>query len=79
MTTKEEIRHLEAQFNIFMSWENYGSEWHIDHKKPKSLFHFKTKEDNEFKRCWSLDNLQPLEAKFNLQKGNKLFKKYAKL
>lgn len=78
-TVHDLIRHIESQFNMFMSWSNYGSDWHIDHKKPKSMFHFKSMDDDEFKRCWSLDNLQPLEVVFNLQKGKKLFKKYAHL
>lgn len=59
---------IECQFLPGMSWENYG-EWHIDHKKPKVLFNFKTKYDNNFKNCWLLANLQPLWAKDNLVKN----------
>ena len=29
--------HLEKQFTSEMSWSNYGSYWHIDHKIPKSF------------------------------------------
>ena len=54
-----------------MNWENYGSYWHIDHIKPKSLFIFESLEDEEFKQCWSLNNLRPLEAKENIRKGNR--------
>ena len=39
-----------------MSWDNYGSDWYIDHKIPDS---------------WSLNNLQPMWAKDNLAKGNR--------
>jgi hypothetical protein len=63
--------HLEKQFNNGMSWENYG-EWHIDHIKPISSFIFEGSEDEEFKKCWSLDNLQPMWGLENIKKSNKL-------
>jgi len=28
-------------------------------------------EDENFKKCWSLDNLRPLSAKINILDGNK--------
>lgn len=62
--------YLEKKFDKNMSWENYGKYWHIDHIKPKSLFNFCSLEDDEFKKCWSLNNLQPLEAKENIRKSN---------
>ena len=63
--------HLEKQFTSEMTWENYGSYWHVDHMIPKSWFTYKEFSDEEFKKCWSLDNLQPLEAKENIKKGNR--------
>ena len=63
--------HLENKFDDKMSWENYGSYWHVDHIKPVSLFNFSSIEDQEFKDCWALNNLQPLEAIENIKKGNK--------
>ena len=69
-TIDELKKHLEKQFKSGMSWENYG-EWHIDHKKPVSMFNFNSPEDPEFKLCWCLANLQPLWAKDNIIKGNK--------
>jgi hypothetical protein len=72
--TVEQLKeHLEKQFDDKMSWENYGTYWHIDHIKPQSKFVFTSKEDLEFKNCWALDNLQPLEAKENIRKSNKWF------
>lgn len=62
-------QHLEGLFTSGMTWENYG-EWHIDHIKPVSSFNFDTI-NNEFNKCWSLDNLQPLWAKDNLSKSDK--------
>jgi len=65
-------KHLEEQFTNGMNWENYG-EWHIDHIKPISSFEFDSSEDEQFKVCWSLDNLQPMWGIENIKKGNKIF------
>ncbi|MFW5903050.1 MAG: HNH endonuclease signature motif containing protein, partial [archaeon] len=59
-TFNELKEHLENQFTDKMNWGNYGDYWEIDHIKPKSSFDFEKPEDQEFKDCWSLDNLQPL-------------------
>jgi hypothetical protein len=61
--------HLETQFTYGMSWENHGLfGWHIDHIIPLSSA--KT-EDDLIKLC-HYTNLQPLWAKDNLRKSNKL-------
>ena len=39
-------------------------------------FTYETPEDIDFKRCWALKNLQPLEAKENLRKQAKLDKPF---
>jgi len=52
-TQEDLITHLEKQFNNGMTWENYG-DWHVDHKRPITLFKFKDISDDEFKKCWSL-------------------------
>lgn len=59
--------HLELLFMAGMSWENRGL-WHIDHRIPKSFFRYETPEDEAFKQCWALSNLQPLWAEVNLKK-----------
>ena len=61
--------HLERQFDNKMNWGNYGSYWSLDHKKPRKLFKYNTIHDIEFKNCWRLENLQPLEKIKNLSKG----------
>lgn len=66
--------HLEKLFTPEMNWENYGSYWHVDHKLPIAFFSFDSPEDIEFKICWALDNLQPLEALKNMSKGGKVEK-----
>lgn len=70
-TKTDLINHLEKQFRDGMTWDNHGAVWHIDHIKPISWFKFTSKDDEEFKECWSLTNLQPLLVSENLSKGNK--------
>lgn len=53
-----------------MSFENYG-DWHIDHIVPVALFDYKDFTSEEFKWCWSLDNIQPLWGEANLVKNSK--------
>jgi hypothetical protein len=67
-TLKDLIKYLESQFDDKMNWENYGSYWHVDHIKPRSLFKYTFPEDPEFKECWALKNLQPLEKIANIRK-----------
>lgn len=62
---------LEVQFQKGMTWNNYGK-WHIDHIRPISSFNFTTFTDSEFKKCWSLKNLQPLWASDNVRKKDKI-------
>lgn len=69
-TVMELHKHLESQFTDGMSWDNMG-EWHIDHIRPVKSFNFISTECEDFKKCWALNNLQPLWAKDNLSKGNK--------
>ena len=73
-TLEDLIRHLEAQFKDGMTWNNHGRNgWHIDHKIPISLFNITSTKSKGFEKCWELSNLQPLWAKENLEKHNKLF------
>ena len=67
-TTEQLKQHLESKFKPGMTWENYGSYWHIDHIKPKSWFEVSSIEDPKLLECWSLNNLQPLEASINCSK-----------
>lgn len=69
-TLQDLMEHLESKFQPGMTWDNYG-QWHIDHVIPISYFDYTSYEDESFKICWSLDNLQPLWAKDNLKKSNK--------
>jgi hypothetical protein len=70
-TPDELINHLEKQFTDTMTWDNYGI-WHVDHKLPITSFDIQEMGDEEFMKCWSLDNLQPMWGEENLRKSNKL-------
>ena len=63
--------HLERLFKDGMNWDNYVLYgWHIDHKIPIAAFNFEKPQDIDFKKCWSLKNLQPMWALENLQKND---------
>ena len=71
--TKNELTiHLESHFTEEngYTWDNMG-EWHIDHIRPVSSFDFDSTDHPDFKKCWALDNLQPLWASDNCSKGAK--------
>lgn len=71
--TFQDLRdHLESQFDFHMSWENHGKYWHIDHIYPQSKLPYTSMEDENFKKCWDLNNLRPLEKIANIKKGNKI-------
>lgn len=74
-------QHLESKFQFGMSWENYGSKWHIDHIIPLTAFNLQ--DIIHFRAACNYKNLQPLWAKDNISKGNKFkeenFKNYLKL
>lgn len=74
-TLKELMNYLEKLFQQGMTWNNYGK-WHIDHKIPISAFNFNSPNDIDFKRCWTLSNLQPLWATENHSKKNSLNKPF---
>ena len=62
--------YLEKLFIVGMSWDNYG-EWHIDHIIPLSS----AKTEEEVYKLCHYSNLQPLWAKDNLKKSNKILEK----
>ena len=70
-TIQDFKKHIENLFTEGMSWEKF-SDVHIDHVIPRSFFKFKSTDDVEFKMCWRLENLQPLWAKDNIIKSDKI-------
>lgn len=61
--------YLEIQFTDGMTWDNMG-EWHIDHIIPCSSFDLT--DIQQQMRCFHYSNLQPLWAKDNLSKSDKI-------
>lgn len=61
-------QHLEKQFKSGMTWENYGSYWHVDHRIPLAS----GSSPEEIKGLSHWTNLQPLEALENLIKSDKV-------
>ena len=70
-TPQQLKKHIEIQFDNWMTWKNYG-EWHIDHIIPQSKLLYDSLDHPNFRKCWALENLCPLEAKENIKKGNKI-------
>ena len=62
-------KHLEAQFQAGMTWDNHG-DWHIDHIKPCAAFDLA--DERQQRECFHYSNLQPLWAQDNLRKGAKV-------
>jgi len=64
-------KHIESQFKDGMNWENYGLYgWHIDHIIPCASFDLT--DPNQQKKCFHYTNLQPLWAKDNWKKKDKI-------
>lgn len=71
--TIEELKeHLEHQFEDWMNWDNLGltatkekETWQIDHIIPVNTFNIKEIGDEEFRKCWALSNLRPLDSYLN--------------
>lgn len=52
-----------------MTWDNYGSYWHIDHIIPCAAWNLTQDENNKY--CWNFRNLQPLMSSMNQSKRDK--------
>lgn len=70
-TYRQLCEHIESQFQNGMNWENHG-DWEFDHIIPISHFNYKSTEDEEFKACWKLENIQPLWKQINHIKSNRI-------
>lgn len=68
---KELQEHLEKQFDAKMNWNNYGSYWWVDKIIPVRAYSFSTY--GEFKKCWSLKNLRPLQKNEIMRKSDKVY------
>ena len=52
------------QDNDVSTWK-----WNIDHIIPQSCLPYTSMEDDNFKKCWALENLRPYSAKLNVLDG----------
>jgi hypothetical protein len=59
-------KHLDSQFTKGMSWDNYGTRWHIDHILPCASFDHT--DEKQMAQCWHWTNLRPLDATENMRK-----------
>jgi len=46
--------------------------WNIDHVIPQGATIYESMKDPNFKKCWALENLRPLDAIENIKKSNKI-------
>ena len=74
--TPEQLKQrLEMNFKPDMNWENHGTLWHIDHRKPLCKFNLTlpdgTPNYEQIRLANSLANLQPLYVTENLSKGGR--------
>lgn len=60
------MNYIEFLFDSNMTWENYGSYWHIDH--VKQLKDFNLNNIDEQKEAFNWKNTRPLEKSLNLSK-----------
>lgn len=72
------INWFEFNFALYpdhnMTWDNYGSVWHIDHVIPCCSFDMES--DNEVQTCFNWKNLAPLPARINQSKNGKRLEEY---
>ncbi len=61
---------LEYNMKPEMSWENYGTYWHVDHVRPCAKFDFANEEQR--RKCFSWTNIAPLEAIENIKKRDSI-------
>ena len=61
---------LEYKFTKQMTWDNYGTYWHVDHVIPCSKFDLSY--DENISHCFRWTNLQPLTGPENIMKQNRI-------
>jgi len=75
--TKDFNHYLESKFTKGMTWDNYGTYWHLDHILPCASFNHE--DEKQRKQCWHWTNFQPLEAEQNVTKSDNIERPQMKL
>jgi hypothetical protein len=75
--------YIENQFEPWMNWDNHGNydprmwndndpttwTWQLDHIIPRSKLPYTSMKDDNFQKCWALENLRPYSSKLNIIDG----------
>jgi hypothetical protein len=61
---------LEVRFEPGMTWQNYGTAWHVDHIIPLSAYDLTDPEQQ--REAFHYTNLQPMWAHENMAKGDEV-------
>ena len=69
-TNLDAKKYIEKQFENGMTGENHGTVWQIDHIDPLAHLAYLGESDENFKKAWSLKNLQPLMRSDNASKSS---------
>ena len=69
-STRQLADHLESTFKRGMTWDNYGTRWHVDHILPCASFDHT--DPRQRAQCWHWTNLRALDAHKNMDKGDKI-------
>ena len=67
---KHFVSWLEYMFEPDMTWENYGSHWHVDHVLPINQFDLNKEEHRRI--CFNWTNLQPKTQFDNCSKNDRI-------
>ncbi len=70
MSFERVLHWIEFLFEPGMTWENYGSHWHVDHVLPVAAFDLSVEEQQRI--CFRWTNIQPKTAADNIAKRDKI-------
>ena len=69
-TPAEARAELEKKYNGNINWDDIGNNLHVDHLIPQAALSFSSFEDENFLKCWDINNLQIAINKVNCSKGS---------
>lgn len=64
------LEWIEFNFTDEITWETYGTYWHLDHALPVKCFNLEN--PDELDLCFNWKNLMPLEKIQNIKKSNRI-------